>query len=367
MKTLLQIVPQLPGTHEGVGDYALNLASALLREFQVKTVFALPRAAPDKVGDFSVRSFDLSSSASTTIAQGCDDVLLHYVNYGYHQRGVPRELPGFLQTLRQTVGLRISVVFHELFAEVKVPWRSAFWLRPIQIRIAGEIAALADVCFVSSEGMAAQLQRVAQPARVRIQPVMSNFGEPILTAAELAARDPHRWVICGGTALVARSVASFPVRLGAIPAQFSPRELYLIGGQPNETVRANLRRLQGLKVEYLPGIEATAASDILSSCSFAWLDYFREPEPPAGAILKSTAFAAYLAHGVIPIVPHSGLSVQVRDDGMPGPFFVGPSGQSLPAEAERASTALALYEWYQRHASSRHLAATIASTLGQAA
>ncbi len=103
---LLQIVPRLPGTHDGVGDYALNLAQALARQFKIKTIFAVPHATAKEAGAFSVRSFDLSAEAAAEIADDCEDVLLHYVNYGYHVRGVPRRLPGFLQTLRRNSGVR---------------------------------------------------------------------------------------------------------------------------------------------------------------------------------------------------------------------------------------------------------------------
>ncbi|MEO7166283.1 MAG: hypothetical protein ABI016_04535 [Chthoniobacterales bacterium] len=367
LKTLLQIVPRLPGTQDGVGDYALNLAQALARQFNTETIFAVPHATAKQVGAFAVRSFDLSDASGAGLAQDCEDVLLHYVNYGYHVRGVPRRLPGFLQTLRQNSGLRMSVIFHELFAEVRAPWRSAFWLKPLQIRIAREIAALADVCFVSGEVMAGQLQRITQPARISIHPVMSNFGEPVLSTGDFATRDPHRWVICGGTALVARSVRSFAARLGEIPEVFSPRELFVLGGRADDSIQADLARLRGLKVKYFPEIEASEASRILSSCSFGWLDYFHETRALVGAVLKSTAFAAYCAHGVIPVFPHAGSSIQVRHDRMPGPFSVGESEQDLPSEAGRAQVAQSLYDWYQRNASSQHLAATVHSAMGQPA
>ena len=49
------------------------------------------------------------------------------------------------------------------------------------------------------------------------QPVMSNFGEPSLTETDLAGRDPHRWLICGGIELLERSLRSFVETAGAHP------------------------------------------------------------------------------------------------------------------------------------------------------
>ncbi len=155
--------------------------------------------------------------------------------------------------------------------------------------------------------------------------------------------------------------------MGEIPESFSPRELFVLGGRDNDSVRANLASLRGPRVKYLPEIEVNAASGILSSCAFGWLDYFHETRAPVGAVLKSTAFAAYCAHGVIPVFPQAGSTIQVRQDRMPGPFSVGESEQNLPSETGRAQVAQSLYDWYQRNASSQHLAATVASAMGEPA
>jgi hypothetical protein len=75
---------------------------------------------------------------------------------------------------------------------------------------------------------------------------------------------------------------------------------------------------------------------LLAACAFGWIDYFHRPDVPMSAVLKSGAFAAYCAHGVIPVFPHDGSTIALRDDALPSPFFVAPAGQRLPAEAERA-------------------------------
>jgi hypothetical protein len=121
--TVLQIVPQLPGTLDGVGDYALNLAKALAAEHGITTTFLVG-------GETSVHSKDghavisgLSRDASAELAQKCEHVILHYVNYGYQARGVPFRLSAFAKQLRSQLHGRWITTFHELYASGP-PWKS---------------------------------------------------------------------------------------------------------------------------------------------------------------------------------------------------------------------------------------------------
>jgi hypothetical protein len=93
-------------------------------------------------------------------------------------------------------------------------------------------------------------------------------------------------------------------------------------------------------------------------------DYFHQPDVPMATILKSTAFAGFCSHGVIPVFPHHGSPIHLRQDTLPGPFFVAGSGQNLPSEQERATIAKSIYDWYRRNASSLHLAKTVAAAIG---
>src|ERR1700730_7139040 len=93
---VLQIVPKTPGSHDGVGDYALNLAKTLLADYGLTTVFVAGRE-------------------TNSIKDGCDHVILHYVNYGYEKRGVPFHLLSILRKLRKDCGGRFITHFHEVY------------------------------------------------------------------------------------------------------------------------------------------------------------------------------------------------------------------------------------------------------------
>jgi hypothetical protein len=362
--TILQIVPRSPGSPDGIGDYALTVARKLLAAYGHKTIFAAHESAfRTAVGDFEI--VPLASLATNgLLRREHDHVILHFVNYGYQKRGVPFRLLPILRGLRTQCRGSWLTIFHELYASGP-PWKSAFWLRPFQIQIAKSISRMSDACIVSSEASRGQLKQLTPNARISVHPVISNFGEPALSAEQIIHRDPHRWVICGGTALVERSLRSFRGILNQIPDFFSPRDLSVLGGNDNPATRSLLVDLGDIQPDYRPQISAAEASQILCTASFAWIDYFHRPDVPTAVALKSTAFAAACAHAVVPVFPHRGSAISLHGDRLPGPYFIDERQSELPQD--RAAIASEIYAWYQRRASSEHLVRGIASALGLAA
>lgn len=362
--TLLQIVPQAPGNLDGVADYARQLARCLLRLHNIRTIFVSAEASESAQTE---DGFEILSPLRTRVERihPPTSILLHYVNYGFDPRGVPLWLPSILRRLHQAGTGRMVTVFHELYATGS--WRqSAFWLGPLQVRIARSLARMSATSIVSNEVQGEQLKRLAPEARIVVHPVPSNFGEPDISAEELEARDPHRWVICGGSELILRSLDSFLQTVSHLPEAFAPRKLCIVGGRDQSDLRAKLSALRTLEVSYHPKVDAVVASDLIRDCAFGWIDYFLHPEVPMPAILKSTAFTALCAHGVIPVLPHGGACVSHIGDPLPGPFFVNANDQCLPRAEERASTASAILSWYNRNASSTDLAIMIATAFAPA-
>jgi hypothetical protein len=357
---VVQIVPQSPGSREGVGDYALILATGLRSAWGFETVFLTSGPAAEKeIAGFPVLRLDTEWKERFPDFK---NIILHYVNYGYQDQGVPFDLARQLRQLHARAGAQLMTIFHELYAS-SPPWQSAFWLQPMQKLLAGRIARMSNACLVSSEVMRESLLKLVPGTHVLVHPVMSTLGQPSLELAQLRNRDPHRWVVLGGTHLIERSLHSLLGRRNAIPDSFKPNELFVLGGDDNSLVRAKLRNLVGIRIEYQPAIPAPAASEILSSCAFGWLDYFRLPDPPTAAILKSVSHAALCAHGVVPVFPRPGSTVAVKGDALPGPFFIGTTGSRVPSESERAGVSDQIYQWYRRHAASEHVVRGIAAAL----
>jgi len=357
LSTLLQIVPKVPGGIDGVGDYALTIAEKLLERFETETVFAAFNVSVKNVRGFEVVSVER--------VQSYDRVLLHYVNYGFQKRGIPFRLLSILRDLRRVHRGKLVTIFHEFYASGP-PWTSAFWLQPLQKGLAKSIAELSDSCIVSSNNFLRELNRMVPKLRIELHPVPSGVGEPPLSQNQIVERDPNRWAIFGGTALVERSLRSFRQALSRIPDSVAPKKLFVLGGHENPATRSLLVDL-GLETDCRPQIAANEASEILATCSFAWFNYFHRPDVEPSVILKSSAFASVSAHAVIPVFPHGGSSISIDADQMPGPFFIEGQHVNVPGADARVATAIKIYDWYQRHASSEHLVAAIANMFGLSA
>ena len=361
VERLLQIVPCSPNRGGGVGDYSRLLAQRLKEFHRITSTFVVP--AVEETAS-TANGFEVLSPLSSIVRaiEPPAVFLLHYVNYGYGSRGVPLWLPRVLRRLQKGKGYRLMTIFHELYSAGS--WRqSAFWLCPLQKRIARELARLSSISVVSNEPQGTQLAQLMPSAKILLQPVPSNFGEPALTSNELGARSPHRWLISGGMTLIKRSLDSFAEKARFIPNRYTPRELVIVGGPESDEVRAKLRTLPHLQTQYYPEVEQNVAAAVFSTCTFGWIDYFHVPPTELAAILKSSVFGAFCAHGIIPVFPYGGSSIRFGDDILPGPFFLDGHSANLPSESKRPLVAQSLHEWYQRSASSRCLAETIAAAI----
>ena len=362
-RTVLQIVPHLPGTFDGVGDYALNLARALSVDHGITTTFLV-------AGETSVTSKDgyavisgLSRDASGELAQKCEHVILHYANYGYQARGVPFSLRTFTRQLRSQLRGRWVTVFHELYASGP-PWKSAFWLRPLQVGIARDIIDASTACVVSNTPIEEAIHAYDPDKKVYLAPVMSTFGEPELNNFDAS---PKRWAICGGTSLIARSVQLFEQLHLLIPDAFAPEHLDVVGGREEISTRATLDRLShsraGLSCHYYPEVSAELASEILRQASFGWIDYFGVGKMWPSMVLKSTAFAAFCAHGIVPILSHREEPIAIKGDAMPGPYYITPGAIHFPPPERLRAIQQAIYTWHHAHGDSRQLARVYAEAL----
>lgn len=355
MKAIIQILPAPPTKFDGVGDFALNLARRLRSDHDLDSVLVCPGAGSirEEANEFQV--VDLLDFERPSQCDG--PILLHYVNYGFDPRGLPRQLPAQLNKLKERLGRACVTFFHELFASGP-PWRRVYWTQREQQAIAQQIASLSVHCFVTNEVAARQLRRLSPAAAITIQPIPATFGEPELSRSQIEGRDPRRWAICGGSAILLRSLRSLRRVADRIPADARPTALSLIGGRENPLIRKIANELP-FKPTYHPGISAGEASYLLRTCSYLWIDYFDSRKVPLPAILKSSSFANGCAHALVPVFPRDGIAPEIDHDSLPGPFFVSTGGTRLPVRSERAECAGRIHEWYRRHASLKVVAEVI--------
>ncbi len=353
---VLQLLPRAPGSLDGVGDYALKMARGLRDEHGIDSVFIAQETSSDsRIEDFS--TFPMAEFCRARAPrETCDGIIVHYVNYGFQKRGVPLTLAGFLKQLRRECGAALLVIFHELFASGP-PWRSEFWLQPLQKKIARDVACLADARLISCDSMRRQLEKLCPERSATVQPVTSTWGEPKFDDAQLRGRDPHCWMVCGGTALLERSLRSFLKTVSAIPDEFAPRKLSVVGGAFNPHIRALLNTPSKFSSEYFPEVTPEAAAPMFAEAAFAWVDYFASGNVPGDVLLKSSSFSALCAHGIVPVAPAVSGAIAIDGDTLPGPFTV----SQIPQD--RGNVARTIFAWYHRHASLAVLARTIAQQL----
>ncbi len=376
MKQLLQIVPNLPPVIDGIGDYALQLARRLQTQDQIHTTFII--GDPQWSGAEQIEGFPITRVESRSAASllqlldrfpDQDTILLHYVGYGYQDRGVPLWLEEALRpskdhtTGRMIGGRRLFTMFHELYASGPIT-SSAFWLRPLQIRLTHTFVRRSHTCFVSNELYRALIQQTVPGKPVVVVPVGSNFGEPELTAADLDHPDPHHWIICGGTGLVEKSLRSLLPLIPKLPDPLRPQHLDLVGGYDNPAVWELLSADLGFTTTYRPQISVQEASGLLRQGCFAWIDYLGPGRIWPELITKSTAFAACSAHGVLSVFSH-GQTFQPQDPSLihPGVFYLGETEARLPDPEAIPELRQGVYQWYQTRSSSQVITQAYAEVL----
>jgi hypothetical protein len=314
---LTQIVPRLPPPVEGVGSYAEALAGALAAG-GIATRFVTAEAA--RTAEDLLAVLDGEENGP---------VLLHYANYGYHPRGCPRGLvEGLTSWSRHGAGRLLVTLFHEVWA-TGPPWRSSFWLAPLQRRLAAALARLSAEMVTSLDLYARMVRPWAGERPIRVMPVFSTIGEPA-AVPPLAGRAP-RMVVFGGRGVRSRAWGRELPALAAASRELEIEEILDVG--PATTVP---ERVGAIPVRSLGVLTAEEAGACLLGARAGFLSY------PPPFLPKSTIFAAYCAHGVAPVCAWSRPAVSA-----------GPLPPFWRTDADPAKSAARARAWYGEHALAR--------------
>jgi hypothetical protein len=293
------IVPRLPPAIDGLGDYGLHLARQLYQDFGWITEFIVGDpgwSGNPTVEGFAIRTLKAHSAPALLdlLPQGETDAaitLLHYVGYGYARRGCPVWLVEGLERWRHDSKTnRLVTLFHELYAFGPI-WTSAFWTSPVQRTLASRLAQLSDRLWTSKQGYAEKLHQLSQDKHSQIPatPVFSTVGEPN-SPLPLAER-PRRLIVFGGIGPRTRVYQRSHLALAHTCCSFSIAEIYDVG----PALGFDIDWINDIPVTHL-GIKTTAEiSHLFSHAAIGFFDY------PLEYLAKSTIFAAYCAHGMLPI------------------------------------------------------------------
>ncbi len=347
---VISIIPRLPPAIDGVGDYALNLARKLFQEFGIKTHFLVGDptwAGATQIEGFPITQVSVCSATSLFSLLPSDrpaTVLLHYVGYGYAKRGCPSWLIDGLQRWRTVSNHRLLVtMFHEVYASGS-PWTSAFWLSPLQRKLAARLAQMSDRCLTSKQLYAEILSKLSQGKHCQIPtlPVFSNIGEP--DQVPPLAKRSRQLVVFGSRDSRLRVYQKSLAELSYACQALGIEKILDVGSTKGLT----LSEVNGVPVAEMGRQPATEISNILLNSLAGFLEY--NPD----YLAKSGIFAAYCSHGVLPICTRTnGLLV---DGTEPGKNYWVPvnNTSSLKDLVEMQVIADNAYTWYQSHKLSVH-------------
>jgi hypothetical protein len=359
MQTIFQIVPKLPPALDGLGDYALNLAKQLRANFGIQTHFLI--GDPTWTGPIELEGFPVGQVNDRTsdalrdflVSQSASNVLLHYVGYGYAKRGCPRWLLNGLQRWKtQQPSSRQYTFFHEISASGP-PWSSAFWLSKRQKQIAVQLLQLSDCALASRQdnlSLLRQLNADRLPPHT-VLPIFSNVGEPEHVPS-LTER-PRKLVVFG---TVGRRIQIYQHSLQAliqVCQALDITEILDIGWPTGLEVK----EMHGIRFTQMGEQSAVDISIVMMNAIAGMIDY------PATILTKSGIFAAYCAHGLIPIVVGTKPNPASTDSLAAGTHYWLADHPTAPLTIEIAQIlADNAWHWYQTHTSLIH-AKVIASYL----
>ncbi|NDJ16221.1 glycosyltransferase family 1 protein [Myxacorys almedinensis A] len=331
------IVPQFPPSVNGVGDYGVYLAQQLHQDQNWTTRFVVgdPNWSGTEESFFQATPVEARSHCALQVLlpQPPAVILLHYVGHGYARRGCPVWLVNALEQWCRSGG-HLVTMFHELYA-TKPLLSSASLTAPMQKHLAIRLMHISDRCLTSRQEYAATIRRLSPHQDIPTVPIFSNVGE--VSQPQPLEKRSRRLVVFGGRGVRSRVYRQSRGALEKVCCELGITEIIDIGAK----LELGLDSISGSTVTQLGVQPAREISRWLSDAIAGFVDY---PIPYLG---KSGIFAAYCAHGVIPIVasPH-----QLNEDGLHAnqQFWWANHSERLEMQKGQA-IADAAHAWYQVH------------------
>ena len=349
MPVIVQIVPRRAVQPDGIGDYATLVANALFERSGFRSVFIIgtPAEFEPPVRD-AWRNSPVTSKKGSVLTKQLTEVcretqakavLLHVSGYGYQRRGVPlwllKGIEGWRRVQPRT---RLIGIFHELYATGHVR-NSSFWLSRAQRYVTSELWGLCDHGLTTNDAYFRQLAawRRAKQSRLTVLPVSSNVGEP--DAAVPLLNRPLQMAVFGGAGVeeVVYKVIDQPAAIANALGIESVIDIGLRGTSVPP-------RLGRAVVNSVGRLSRCSVSRHLLACRYGLLNY------DVGRLGKSSVFAAYAAHGVVPIC--IGSHAAPTDELEEGRHFLRWPFDRPPADLSEIQ--VNLLRWYQNHSLAKH-------------
>ena len=293
---IIQLLPGLQSEPGGIKDYSLKLAEELVKKHGLLTQFITCeqqiQIEPVINGFPVIKLLDRTPEAFlSSLPENIDGIILHYNFTGSW-------LLEALQLAQRLHRFKLVVMFHELIPHPNFHWKSKIAFRLRQLLPARELdsltargfARIADGVLTDSARFQAILSRwVKRP--ITCIPDFSTIGEPE-QVPPLVERD-RRLIVFGKPYSRERVYKKSCQELLSSCQILSIEEIYDIG----TPLTLNLPEFNGIRVVEMGEQPPEAIGQLMLSSLAGFFDYSYCP----GDLGKSTIFAAFCAHGLIPV------------------------------------------------------------------
>lgn len=355
---IIHIVPRLPPMIDGVGDFALLLSNQLKIKHKINSTFIVGDPLWKAEGDLKgceIKKIELRTANSifNQLIQYTFNspkiVLLHFVNYGYEKRGCPFWLiDGLKKWKNEEPNSTLIIMFHETYAKGGYrPWTSVFYLWYFQKHLAKRLVDLGDILYTNEQQKSNILKTLSEKKNreIIVKPVFSTIGEP-LTNPNLGNRKKIL-IIFGSRAIRTRVYKESVENLNKVCSVLQIEKIIDIGPR----IDLSITNINLPKIEIKGTLDSKEIS-LLMLTSYAGYMYY-DPS----ILGRSTIFAAYASHGLVPVVDFKKEYIKT-DDGLaanehyldPNSYFINKNIDDMFFQniADNSSS------WYHEHNLDKH-------------
>lgn len=343
-KKILHITTSIPPKVDGVSDYSDKIARAINNYTDIKHEHlvigvGISSSYGESFCKDNMKFVSLKSSMRDLYREiikfAPHFIILHYVGYGYQKKGVPFWLLMVVFFAKNKIKkIKLLTVFHELYA-MALPWKSAFWLSPFQRLIALSFAKISDQHLTNRDISKSWLEKYTSRP-VEYLPVFSNVGE----INSISDMRQNVLVVFGSESLRLKAYQTVGCKLFEWASR-NNINIHDVGPAISDQVVSSLLRQHAVICHGV--ISDSNISSLLTNSCFGLIAYDRS------YITKSGVFAAYCAHGVIPIFLDE-LNKSLVLDGIEVSILLDDSFHKEDLSSIRRNA----WTWYQDHNLSAH-------------
>ena len=284
MKTIVHIMPTIPPRINGVGDFGYFLAEAMAEQTDLNNIFLVKKLPDAELNN--TEKFDSDTLTNKLYQHKPQAIIVHFVNYSYHSKGLPFYLIKALKSAKALLKCKIVIYFHELFSSSKSLLKLSFYTNTLQKYIVKQLYNLADHTFTNCDQYESLLYGIVNnKGRNTVTGLFSNISDGLYN--DSITKEDNSMIVFGS--LARRNKIYNNPDFDHLIKKLYIKEIYDIGaGQINvDDFDVNIHIKGALPVEDV--------AYYLNKAKFGGIDY--RPQ----IIGKSGILSAYAAFGVIPV------------------------------------------------------------------